>query len=351
MKRPPSLEELFLAHSSPVGWAVVAEGIPSQGRLYRYSQHIHMLNAWATSLALARANREHGRKRVLLSCPPRHSKSTTVSQWLPAWWLGHYPNDEVAVVCATTELADEHSGRSRDIMNAHGVRHFGLRVQLGKKAGTNWRIEDHKGRCHAVGTGGTFVGKGAHLMVVDDPIKDAQQAYSSHQREMLWRWWTNVASTRLNPGGVCLVTATRWHSDDLTGRLLENAPGDWELLNLAALAGEADPLGREPGEALWPEMYDAAHHQAKRRQDPYVFAAQYQGDPTPTDGAVFRRERFRYARDGGDHLELLEPLGGESRRILKDECLWFICCDMANRTSERNDYTVATVFARTPANA
>lgn len=340
--KPPSFRELFLAHSCPIGWALVAEGIPSRGRLWRYAPHIAMFNRHACDMATG------AKKKLIVSAPPRHSKSLSMAQWLPAWWLAHHPDQEVAIVSSTSDLAETHSGYARDIMIKHGRRYFGRQVRLGRRASPNgWQIEDHRGRCHAIGVGGTFVGKGAHLMVIDDPIKNAQQAYSSHQRDMLWRWWCNVASTRVNPGGVCLLMNTRWHMDDLTGRLLEADPDGWDVLNLPALAVEDDPLGREPGEALWPEMYDEAWHHDKRRQDPVVFAAQYQGDPTPSDGAIFSRDRFRYAVDRGEYFELLGALG-ETRQVTKSSCLWFMTCDMALRTSEQNDYTAVCVGAMTP---
>jgi len=119
------------------------------------------------------------------------------------------------------------------------------------------------------------------------------------------------------------------------------------VLNLPAIAEEADPLGRAVGEALWPEKYPLHELEALREDDPHVFQSQYQGNPVPVSGAIFSRSRFRYARDGGAYFELLGPLGA-TKRVLKPSCLWFLVADMATRTNQRNDYTAVMVPCVTP---
>jgi hypothetical protein len=108
------------------------------------------------------------------------------------------------------------------------------------------------------GVGGPITGRGAHLLVIDDPVKNDEEARSPTCRQKQWDWWQSVASTRLRPGGLIVIIQTRWHRDDLTGRILKHAKNNgqrWRVVSLPALAGEDDPLGRAPGEALWPEMY------------------------------------------------------------------------------------------------
>src|SRR5207244_2242627 len=121
-----------------------------------------------------------------------------------------------------------------------------------------WELERHAGGMTAAGVGGAMTGKGAHLLVIDDPVKNAEQAQSKTVREKHWEWYRSTAYSRLEPGGAVVIVMTRWHEDDLVGRLLAEAEAEgerWEILRLPALAEEADPLGRAPGEPLWPERY------------------------------------------------------------------------------------------------
>ena len=115
-----------------------------------------------------------------------------------------------------------------------------------------------EGGMTTAGVGGPITGRGAHLLVIDDPVKNDEEARSPTCRQKQWDWWQSVASTRMLPGGLIVTIQTRWHCDDLTGRILKHAHSNgqrWRVVSLAALAGEDDPLCRAPGEALWPEMY------------------------------------------------------------------------------------------------
>lgn len=295
------------------------------------------------------------RRRVIIQAPPRHGKSVLISQWLPAWWLCHYPDHEVAIASSGAELAEEHGGYARDIAAEFGPRYFGRTVRHGAKAGVNgWQLEGYRGKVHAIGKGGSFTGKGADFLIVDDPIKDAAEAYSSTARENLWRWWTTVAYKRLNQGARALLMFTRWHEDDLIGRILDVQPGRWDVLNIPGIAEADDPLGRAPGDALWPvnimgqPAYPVAYLEELRAIDPYSFAAQVQGRPAPAEGALYHRAHFRYARDRTTHFDLIQP-DGSVRRALKSECLWFGVADFAHRQNSWNDYTVLLICALTPA--
>jgi predicted phage terminase large subunit-like protein len=144
----------------------------------------------------------------------------------------------------------------------------------------------------AAGVGGGLTGFGADLLIVDDPVKDRSEADSPAIREATWRWWTEVALTRLQPGAVVLLTMTRWHEDDLAGRILAAPSTDeWTVLSLPALAEEGDVLGRVLDEPLWPEWFGAGALQARRAETgPRGWAALYQQRPSPEEGNIFRRE-------------------------------------------------------------
>jgi len=132
------------------------------------------------------------------------------------------------------------------------------------------------------------------MLILDDPVKNAESVLSQNARDCMWDWWVSVAYTRLQKGGTAIVVGTRWHEDDLIGRLIrqrDEGEEDWEVLNLPAIAEPGDPLGREEGEALWPEMFPLeVLEQIRRTQGPYWWAAMYMGRPTLLEGGVLKRE-------------------------------------------------------------
>jgi predicted phage terminase large subunit-like protein len=235
--------------------------------------------------------------RAVISFPPRHAKTTTIQHGL-AWWLTQSPADTHAYMSYSDTQALSKSGPTRELALRAGVE---LRTDSTSKA--EWRTTDGGGLL-AGGVGGGLTGQGVSgLLVIDDPIKNREEADSEIQRESVWGWFTDVAMTRLE-GASVLVVMTRWHKDDLIGRLIEQ--GGWEVLNLTAIAEvedpahgfPADPLGRAPGEALWPEQYPveqcasrtcahSGHLSSIRKTNEYTFAAMYQGRPRPRGATVF----------------------------------------------------------------
>ena len=237
--------------------------------------------------------------RTIITMPPRHSKSVHVSELLPAYALGRVPTRRVIAASHMQSLADMFSRRVRNRINGPRWPFRTVRVARDKGAVQRWDIEGTDGGYVAVGRGGAPTGEGAHVMLVDDPIRNAAEAESQTVRDMLWEWWQGTMYTRLEPGGSIVVTATRWHEDDLTGRLLdaEKRGGEkWTHLHLPAICDSADdPLGRAIGEALWPERYDEARLAIIRDNvGARVWNAQYQGRPTPDTGAIIDRNWWRY---------------------------------------------------------
>jgi len=150
-----------------------------------------------------------------------------------------------------------------------------------------------------VGRGGSITGRGADFLIIDDPIKDAEEAGSPTIRQKLYEWFTQVAMTRLMTASASVIIVhTRWHEDDLIGRLTdpmspyynEEEASKWKVINLPAIAGDSDPLGRKKDEVLWPERFDREFLEAQKRLDPRGFSALYQQQPSPEDGDFFRRE-------------------------------------------------------------
>jgi predicted phage terminase large subunit-like protein len=230
--------------------------------------------------------------RVIVSMPPRHGKSHEVSRWFPVWYLSTFPDRRVGQGSYGAELAIDFGRFIRDRVKEHALQ-LGIEVDPESSAADRWDIIQRKGRrilktgggLYAVGVGGGITGRGVHFLNIDDPVKGAAEAFSLAYRDKVWNWWQSDISTRLEPGGSCVLTMTRWHDDDLAGRLLKRAREEggeqWTEIRIPALCeSESDPLGRQIGEALWPERYNAEWlEHLKRNKDLWVWAALYQQRP------------------------------------------------------------------------
>jgi len=176
------------------------------------------------------------------------------------------------------------------------------------------------------GVGGPITGRGAHLLIIDDPIKNDEEARSATQRQKQWEWWQSVASTRLRPGGLTVVIQTRWNRDDLTGRLLREAQENgqrWRVVKLPALAESGDPLGREPGEALWPEVHtkEKLEH-VRAAHTTYYWRAMYQQDPIAEGGTEWPESFFgpslwveEWPREYACRAVALDPSKGRDGKV------------------------------------
>lgn len=225
--------------------------------------------------------------RLNINLAPRHGKSLILSQFFPAWFLLVYPWRRVILCSYEADFAAQWGRKVRDLVIQWGPV-FGVSVAQDSKAADRWEIAKHGGGMQTAGVGGPILGKGADLLILDDLTKNADEALSAVYREKTWNWYTSTAYSRLEPGAAIVHVQQRWHTDDMTGRLLENDPGRWTNLVLPALAGENDILGRPPGAALWPERYSVADLEDKRRLTPTWFAAQYQQVPIDLEGGFFR---------------------------------------------------------------
>ena len=221
---------------------------------------------------------------LVIEAPPRHGKSELVSRYLPAWYLGVFPMRRVMLVGYAAGFARNWGRKARDLIAEYGRGSFGIELDRNARAAENWGLAGNEGGMITAGIGGPLTGRGANLLIIDDPIKNAEEAVSETIREQHWDWWQSTASTRIEPGGCAILIATRWHEDDLTGKLLREAESGEgapvRRLRLPAIAEENDPLGRPPGEALWPARWPIEKLVAIRdEKEPHWWNAMYQQRP------------------------------------------------------------------------
>lgn len=296
-------------------------------------------------------------KRVIVTMPPRHGKSERVSKKFPAWHVGRNPQDEIIISSYSVDLSRGFSRIARDTLTQN-KNVFGVEVDKNNMSAESWGTSEHRGGVTAAGVGGPITGKGAKIAIIDDPVKNAEEANSEVMREKVWDWYQSTLYTRLTPDGRIIVVMTRWHEDDLVGRLLkkerdEIAEGthigeQWTVINFPALAEDEDYLGRKKDEALWPEFGFTLDklNQIKSDVGPYVFNSLYQQRPSAADGTIFKRDYMKYFD--------IERLGqetyvnvGEKKYDVRD-CWSFQTVDTANSIKTINDYFTVTTITITP---
>lgn len=278
--------DMALRRSPGAMAAILTDGKEKQAK------HLDLIDRVFRDIAAGRP------RKVLITMPPRHGKSRRAARWAPLWYLARHPNHRVMVASYSADLADDHGRWIRDAINAYGPQ-LGIALHAGSKAANRFDLADPEtgerleGGLVTAGVGGGLTGKGAHLALVDDPIKDDADAQSPTMRKRLWEWWTSVLLTRIEPGGSVIVIQTRWHEDDLAGRILAGDDADdWTILDLPAIAdSEADPLGREIGRPLWPVRYGLkALAKIRRSVGERVWWSLFQQKPRPMSGGVWKQD-------------------------------------------------------------
>jgi predicted phage terminase large subunit-like protein len=226
-------------------------------------------------------------KRLMICMPPRHGKSELASRRFPAWFMGREPGKQVIAASYNSDLANDFGREVRNIVASPEFQVL-FRVNLAQdsKAANRWHT-DKGGMYVAAGVGTAITGRGADILLIDDPFKDRQEADSELNRKSVWDWYTSTAYTRLMPGGAVVVINTRWHDDDLSGRLLaaQADGGDqWEVISLPAI---------EDGKALWPDWYPLDRLEQIRSVLPARdWNSLYQQNPIPDDGDYFKSAWF-----------------------------------------------------------
>ncbi|HKY21288.1 MAG TPA: terminase family protein [Vicinamibacterales bacterium] len=232
-------------------------------------------------------------RRLMVLMPPGSAKSTYVSVLFPPWLLAQNPQASIIAASHTAELAERFGRKVRNIIQEHAPT-LGYGIRVDSAAAGRWDT-DAGGEYFAAGVMGPITGRRADLAVIDDPVKSRQDADSEVIRDRTWEWWRNDLFTRLKPDARVVLVMTRWHEDDLGGRLLadmESGGPKWEVLKLPMEAESNDPLGRKVGEPLWPEWFnDEMRAEAKR--DQRTWSALYQQRPAPDEGTFFQKAWFR----------------------------------------------------------
>jgi len=187
---------------------------------------------------------------------------------------------------------------------------FNVSISKQKSSMTNFDIEGHRGGMLSIGIGSGATGHGADLLLLDDPVKNKEEAESQAYRDRVWGEWQNTFRTRLHPGASVILIMTRWHADDLAGRLLNPEYGevdDWRIINIPAIAEENDLLGRQPGEPYWPEHgFDLKWAEdTKNAVGTQTWNALYQQRPAPAEGAMIKREWFKFYEEVPTNFDLL----------------------------------------------
>jgi len=308
------------------------------------------------------------RPRLLLCMPPRHGKSTLTSNFLPAWILGHHPEWEIIAASHTQSLALKFSGFIRDLLRDPAYQQVFPNTILNPDSQSKeaWDTTSRGGYL-AAGVGTGITGRGAHVLIVDDPVKDMEAADSETIRDNTWEWYTSTAYTRLAPGGGVLGILTLWNEDDWGGRIIEvseTRSGDkFEIVRypainegfaeylhsdertiLRVLPDETPPedatLLRPVGTALHPDRYDleallSIKNNYFARGNQRVWHALYQQNPTPEDGLFFTKDKFRYY----------------STPPQKRFCTVYQAWDFAITTGQESDYTVGVTILQDPNDA
>jgi len=271
--------------------------------------------------------------RLMLFLPPRSGKSEIASKTFPAWHLGHNPKHEIIATSYSQELALDFSRKVRGLIQDESYNlMFGVGLDKSSQSAERWNTSAAGGYV-AAGVGGAIMGRGAHIAIIDDPVKNREEAESPTTRQKIKDWYTSTLYTRLAPGGGVLVIMTRWHDDDLAGWLLEQEKGGadkWEVIKYPAVA-EMDEKFRKKGGALHSDRYPIEALQKIRAAiGERDWAALYQQNPVPDEGAYFRQAWFKYYTQ-----QELPPL--ESLAIYQ---AW----DFAIGQNETNDFSVGTTI-------
>lgn len=269
------------------------------GDRYIYGRHILILCQYLERVASGEI------KRLLISMPPQHGKSNAVTANFPSWYLGKFPDRGVMITAYGADLAGDFSRQNRENVREYGEEIFGIQLSAEKQGVYRWELKGCQGKLTATGVGGPITGRGASLIIVDDPIKNHDDASSQVYKARLYDWYKTTLRTRLSPTGAIIVIQTRWCDDDLIGQLLIDAGNkdgeQWFTLNMPAEAtGTEDEttqklFQRKQGDPLWPEVFDKATLKATRMAlGTYAWESLYQQNPVPYKDILFKKGWLQY---------------------------------------------------------
>ena len=257
------------------------------------------------------AKMKEGPIYLIVTMPPRHGKSELISHWTPVWFLKNWPWKRIILASYEADFAATWGGKAKaSIEESYADLDFSITQDT--KAKAYWQIKGYGGEMYSAGIRGAITGRGGDLIIIDDPVKNDQEANSPAYREAVWNGWRSVILPRAEPNASIIIIMTRWHEADLVGRLLsaEYTAGDpklripWKVINLPALAETDDLLGRPEGKPLWPARFNLnALMRARESSGPYWWSALYCGRPSTEGSGKFKAQSFQYYSDEDlDHL-------------------------------------------------
>ena len=243
---------------------------------------------------------------LVLSCPPQHGKSMTVTETFPSWYVGKYPDRRCIIACYNDDFAGKFGRRNKGKIDEFGRHIFDIRLK--KSSDRDMEIQNHDGGIITRGIMAGITGNAGDLIIIDDPVKNRLEADSSTYRERLWEEWENSIMTRTQAGTKIIIIQTRWHEDDLAGRVI-SGENFVEVVNIPVEAEENDILGRNIGDSLCPEIgkdnkwlqeFKQRYADGKR-----AWNALYMGRPTSAEGNIFKREWWQYYNKLPDNIQLV----------------------------------------------
>lgn len=267
-------------------------------------------------------------KRLIINMPPRHGKSEMVTRRFPAWYLGRNPGKFVISASYNADFATDFGREVRQIVSSQEYQMLfpGTELRSDSRAADRWNT-GAGGAYFAAGVGSGITGRGMHLGIIDDPIKDIEEANSVGHLAKVSRWYRTAFKTRMMPEAALIICMTRWSKGDLAGYVREMEGEQWEMVNLPALAEEDDPLGRVVGEPLWPEWYGMeALQDLYGSCEPREWSALYQGQPVTEGGNIFKSWWWGRYREMPDYETVVQS--------------W----DTAYEVSEGHSYSVCTTW-------
>jgi predicted phage terminase large subunit-like protein len=304
----PNLEEINLSLARKRYWRYVE--YVHEGRWLQAPYLIYILNIVQEFLE-GKLRQEDGTEVMILclSLPPQHGKSMSLTETLPSWFLGRWPHKRVIEVSYNEDFARKFGRRNKEKIQRFGQKIFGIQISKTTMAQDEWELNNGVGSMLSRGVGGAITGNPADLVLIDDPVKNRQEAESEVYRERVWDEWLNSIRTRLAAKGKTIVIMTRWHEDDLVARILKNEGKRAMYVNLPCEAEEDDPIFREEGEALgailgkdneWLDDFKPVYLTKKGSR---VWQSLFQGKPTSAEGELFKRHWMRYYSKKPDYFD------------------------------------------------
>lgn len=307
------------------------------GKEFVPARHLEILDEALTDvLRYVESGGQTGTARLMIAMPPRYGKSTTVAQLFALYALARNPHYRIMLASYGARLAGNLSYDARDLARREAMqqRYPTLALRADAQEQADWKLAAGGGML-AVGAGGAITGLGGDILIGDDLIKNAAEAQSQLMRDRTWRWYQEVFLTRRQPGAAMVLIGTRWHVDDVQGRLLKQEPEKWRILRFPAIAEAEDRDAAEwraPGAALWPERYPLAEVlDVRGSMSDYSFGALYQQRPVPAEGGLFKRAM------------LLDAVIDAQPPIVRKVRYW----DVASSEKTAADYTVGVLLGIT----